>query len=159
MCGMKSMSAHFPQLFSTTAHKPSQCERQHETSLLPFPCAIGLHFTLLLCKLASNSHFFIHWHFCTISAPAPRPSRMMVVYEPSSKAQELAGTFTRGISFLTWFPHPLRRHEEEPRRSLVLLFHVFLWAVAYCQQFFKAPVTGSHLVTIRYHQLRRRGGS
>jgi len=76
----------FSTAVSTTAHKPSQCERQHETSLLPFPCAIGLHFTLLLRKLALNSHFFIHWHFCTISAPAPRPSRMMVVYEPSSKS-------------------------------------------------------------------------
>lgn len=161
---MKSMSAHFTQPFNQTPnavwqHTNTPHDILHHLIITvtphhllfrgsPLPRPINLHFSPHTQSFPFSfigTELFPLWF--------PRPSQMMVVYEPSSEAQELAGTFPSGdlVPFLSnMVSSP--PYVSTTKSTILLVcppFSHFLWAVAYCQQFFNVPVTGSHLVTMR----------
>lgn len=105
---MKSMCAHFPQLFSTTAHNPSQSVndsghmRSFTRDLTSSSGGFPSHGPSVSITPLGSPNFPLILTFSFIGTSEvfqlrlPGPWRMMVVYEPSSKAQELAGTFPQG---------------------------------------------------------------
>lgn len=96
--------------------------------------------------------FSIYWHW-TISALVPQAltddgSLWTIIWSTGTRWNaSLGGPRSFPSNMVSSPPTSLRR------KSTILLvcppFSHFLWAVAYCQQFFNVPVTGSHLVTMR----------